>query len=58
MDNEKAVEEFWYQRLPVVVGVHTGTAFVGMVRGVEGTPMDFTALGDNVNPYPTPPRSG
>ena len=35
--------------LPVGVGVHTGTAFVGTVSGTEGTVTDFTALGDNVN---------
>ena len=35
--------------LPVGVGVHTGRAFVGIVGGGEGTPQDFTALGDNVN---------
>ena len=34
--------------LPVGIGVHTGTAFVGVVGG-EGNPTDFTALGDNVN---------
>jgi len=34
--------------LPVGVGVHTGSAFVGVVGG-EGNPADFTALGDNVN---------
>lgn len=34
--------------LPVGVGVHTGPAFVGVVGG-EDSPMDFTALGDNVN---------
>jgi len=34
--------------LPVGVGVHTGTAFVGVVGGEEST-ADFTALGDNVN---------
>jgi adenylate cyclase len=34
--------------LPVGIGVHTGTAFVGVVGG-EGNPADFTALGDNVN---------
>ena len=34
--------------LPVGVGVHTGTAFVGVV-GDESTTADFTALGDNVN---------
>jgi adenylate cyclase len=35
--------------LPVGAGVHTGTAFVGVVGGSEGNPQDFTALGDNVN---------
>ena len=35
--------------LPVGVGVHTGVAFFGTVKGVEGTFSDFTALGDNVN---------
>jgi adenylate cyclase len=35
--------------LPVGVGIHTGAAFVGVVGGEEGTPQDFTALGDNVN---------
>lgn len=35
--------------LPVGVGIHTGRAFVGVVGGEEGTPQDFTALGDNVN---------
>jgi adenylate cyclase len=34
--------------LQVGVGVHTGSAFVGIVGG-EDSPMDFTALGDNVN---------
>lgn len=34
--------------LPVGVGIHTGPAFVGVVGG-EDHPMDFTALGDNVN---------
>lgn len=34
--------------LPVGVGVHTGSAYVGVVGG-EDSPMDFTALGDNVN---------
>ena len=33
--------------LPVGVGVHTGTAFVGVVGGEDI--QDFTALGDNVN---------
>lgn len=35
--------------LSVGVGVHTGEAFVGIVGGVDGSPTDFTALGDNVN---------
>lgn len=35
--------------LPVGIGIHTGTAFVGVVGGEQGTPQDFTALGDNVN---------
>ena len=35
--------------LPVGIGIHTGRAFVGVVGGGEGTPRDFTALGDNVN---------
>jgi len=35
--------------LPVGIGVHTGSAFVGVVGGVDGSPTDFTALGDNVN---------
>src|SRR5215208_1246076 len=34
--------------LPVGIGVHTGSAYVGVVGGEE-SPMDFTALGDNVN---------
>lgn len=34
--------------LPVGVGVHTGTAWVGFVGGVSDV-MDFTALGDAVN---------
>jgi adenylate cyclase len=34
--------------LPVGIGVHTGSAFVGVVGGEENT-ADFTALGDNVN---------
>src|SRR5215207_2785686 len=34
--------------LPVGIGVHTGPAYVGVVGGEEN-PMDFTALGDNVN---------
>lgn len=35
--------------LPVGVGVHTGSAWVGVVGGVDGSLTDFTALGDNVN---------
>jgi adenylate cyclase len=35
--------------LPIGVGVHTGIAYVGVVRGVEGTVTDVTALGDSVN---------
>jgi adenylate cyclase len=34
--------------LPVGIGVHTGTAYVGVV-GTEDSTADFTALGDNVN---------
>lgn len=34
--------------LPVGVGIHTGTAFVGVV-GDESSTADFTALGDHVN---------
>jgi adenylate cyclase len=35
--------------IPVGVGIHTGSAFVGIVGGTDGNPTDFTALGDNVN---------
>ena len=35
--------------LPVGVGVHTGIAYVGVVKGVENSVSDVTALGDNVN---------
>jgi len=34
--------------LPVGIGVHMGTAFVGVVGGDDST-ADFTALGDSVN---------
>ncbi len=34
---------------PVGIGVHTGVAYVGTVRGAEGSAQDVTALGDNVN---------
>ncbi|HSM72903.1 MAG TPA: adenylate/guanylate cyclase domain-containing protein [Anaerolineales bacterium] len=34
--------------IPVGVGIHTGLAYVGVV-GEEDGPLDFTALGDNVN---------
>ena len=35
--------------IPVGVGVHTGVAYFGTVRGVDGTLSEYTALGDNVN---------
>lgn len=35
--------------IPIGIGVHTGIAFVGTVKGSEGTVSDITALGDNVN---------
>lgn len=35
--------------VPVGVGIHTGTAFVGVVGGTDKRPTDFTALGSNVN---------
>jgi adenylate cyclase len=35
--------------VPVGVGVHTGTAWVGSIIGASGSGSDFTALGDNVN---------
>jgi adenylate cyclase len=35
--------------VPVGVGIHTGTAWVGSIAGASGTASDFTALGDNVN---------
>ena len=35
--------------MPVGVGIHTGTAWVGSIVGASGAGADFTALGDNVN---------
>ena len=35
--------------LPVGVGIHTGSAYVGVVGSDKEAPTDFTALGDNVN---------
>jgi adenylate cyclase len=35
--------------IPVGVGIHTGTAWVGSIAGASGPSADFTALGDNVN---------
>ena len=35
--------------LPIGVGVHTGIAFVGTVKGAEDTVSDVTALGENVS---------
>jgi adenylate cyclase len=35
--------------IPIGVGVHTGTAWVGSIVGASGAGADFTALGDNVN---------
>ena len=35
--------------VPVGVGIHTGTAWVGSIAGARGAAADFTALGDNVN---------
>jgi len=35
--------------VPVGVGIHTGTAWVGSIVGASGAGADFTALGDNVN---------
>lgn len=34
--------------IPIGIGIHTGTAFVGAV-GTQDTVTDFTALGDAVN---------
>jgi adenylate cyclase len=35
--------------IPVGVGIHTGTAWVGSIAGASRVASDFTALGDNVN---------
>lgn len=35
--------------IPVGIGIHTGTAWVGSVGAQSGAAADFTALGDNVN---------
>jgi adenylate cyclase len=35
--------------IPVGVGIHTGTTWVGSIVGASGAGADFTALGDNVN---------
>ena len=35
--------------VPIGVGIHTGTAWVGSIVGASGAGADFTALGDNVN---------
>jgi adenylate cyclase len=35
--------------IPIGVGIHTGTAWVGSVVGASEEGSDFTALGDNVN---------
>jgi len=35
--------------VPVGVGIHTGTAWMGSIVGASGAAADFTALGDNVN---------
>jgi adenylate cyclase len=35
--------------VPIGVGIHTGTAWVGSIVGARGAASDFTALGDNVN---------
>ena len=35
--------------LPIGVGVHTGTAFVGTVSGLQGEITDLTVLGDTAN---------
>jgi adenylate cyclase len=35
--------------VPIGVGIHTGSAWVGSIVGASGVATDFTALGDNVN---------
>ncbi|MGE5223684.1 MAG: adenylate/guanylate cyclase domain-containing protein [Omnitrophica WOR_2 bacterium] len=35
--------------IPVGIGIHTGTAWVGSIVGASGAAADFTALGDHVN---------
>jgi adenylate cyclase len=35
--------------VPIGVGIHTGSAWVGSTVGASGAAADFTALGDNVN---------
>jgi adenylate cyclase len=35
--------------VPIGVGIHTGSAWVGSIVGASGAAADFTALGDNVN---------
>ena len=35
--------------VPVGIGIHTGSAWVGSIQGASGEAADFTALGDNVN---------
>ena len=35
--------------VPIGVGVHTGTVWVGSIVGASGAGADFTALGDNMN---------
>lgn len=35
--------------LPIGIGVNSGTCYFGTVKGIDGTFVDFTALGDPVN---------